>query len=109
MGTKRRRSWRVVGYPEVIQIATWGSVPTSLSVVSEARVSKLRTRARCVCALSIQRLEGRRWRLRQMRASGYGDSIFFPLCNLLVLRYFKNEHARETQFDTLRRGMMRGA
>jgi hypothetical protein len=30
----------------------------SLSVVSEARVSKLHTRARCVCALSIQRLEG---------------------------------------------------
>jgi hypothetical protein len=42
----------------------------SLSVVSEARVSKLHTRARCVCALSIQRLEGRRWRLRRMRVKG---------------------------------------
>src|SRR5258708_3861941 len=40
----------------------------SLSVVSEARVSKLRTRARCVCALSIQRLEGSRPRLRRTRA-----------------------------------------
>ena len=42
----------------------------SLSVVSEARVSKLHTRTRCVCALSIQRLEGGRWRLRRMRAKG---------------------------------------
>src|SRR5260370_41171549 len=40
----------------------------SLSVVSEARVSKLHTRARCVCALSIQRLEGSRPRLRPVRA-----------------------------------------
>src|SRR5882762_156599 len=48
--------------------------PRSPSVVSEARVSKLHTRARCVCALSIQRLEGRRWRLRRMRANGYGNS-----------------------------------
>jgi hypothetical protein len=48
----------------------------SLSVVSEARVGKLHTRARCVCALSIQRLEGRRWRLRGMRANAYGNSIF---------------------------------
>ncbi len=45
-------------------------VPISLSVLSEARVSKLHTLARCVCALSIQRLEGRRWRLRQMRPYG---------------------------------------
>ena len=45
-------------------------VTGSLSVVSEARVSKLHTRARCVCALSIQRLEGRRWRLRRMRVKG---------------------------------------
>jgi hypothetical protein len=67
-------------------IVTCGSVPTSLSVVSEARVSKLHTRARCVCALSIQRLEGRRWRLRRMRTNGYGNSIFSPICKLLVLR-----------------------
>ncbi len=79
------------------------------SVVSEARVSKLRTRARCVCALSIQRLEGRRWRLGQMRASGSGDSILSPICKLLVLRYLENEHVRQPQFDTLRRGMTRGA
>jgi len=31
-------------------------------------VSKLHTRARCVCALSIQRLEGSRPRLRRTRA-----------------------------------------
>src|SRR5882762_5719100 len=54
--------------------------PRSPSVVSEARVSKLHTRARCVCALSIQRLEGRRWRLRLMRPNGYGNSIFSPIC-----------------------------
>ena len=65
------------------------SLPDSLSVVSEARVSKLHTRARCVCALSIQRLEGSRWRLRQMRANGYGNSIFSPICKLLVLRYLE--------------------
>src|SRR6266566_4417543 len=40
----------------------------SLSVVSEARVSKLHKQARCVCALSIQRLEGSRPRLRRTRA-----------------------------------------
>src|ERR1700730_16664273 len=80
-----------------------------LSVVSEARVSKLHTRARCVCALSIERLEGRRWRLRQMRANGYGNSIFSPICKLLVLRYLENEYVREPQFDTLCWGMTRGA
>src|SRR5260370_608785 len=37
-----------------------GQVLISLSVVSEARVRKLHTRARRVCALSIQRLEGSR-------------------------------------------------
>jgi len=79
----------------------------SLSVVSEARVSKLHTRARCVCALSIQRLEGGRWRLRRMRArgtrsNGYGNSIFSLICKLLVLRYLENEHVREPQLDALR-------
>src|SRR6266566_6403379 len=69
-------------------------LPISLSVVSEARVSKLRTRARCVCALSIQRLEGRRWRLRQMRARPlqqvfekqpqFFDEISFHLCDIVV-------------------------
>ena len=83
-------------------------VPGSLSVVSEARVSKLHTRARCVCALSIQRLEGSRWRLRQMRASGYGNSIFSPICELLVLRYLEDGHVREPQFDALRWGMTCG-
>src|SRR6266404_5750985 len=72
-------------------------------------VSKLHTRARCVCALSIQRLEGGRWRLRRMRANGYGNSIFSPICKLLVLRYLENEHAREPQFDALRWGMTCGA
>src|ERR1700693_3610915 len=84
-------------------------LPISLSVVSEARVSKLHTRARCVCALSIQRLEGRRWRLRRMRTNGYGNSIFSPICKLLVLRYLENEHVREPQFDALRWGMTCGA
>src|SRR5882762_5680935 len=83
--------------------------PRSPSVVSEARVSKLHTRARCVCALSIQRLEGRRWRLRRMRANGYGNSIFSPTCKLLVLRHLENEHVREPQFDALRGGMTCGA
>src|SRR5271169_1130274 len=78
------------------------SLPRSLSVVSEARVSKLHTRVRCVCALSIQRLEGSGWRLRQMRANGYGNSISSPICKLLVLRYLENEHVREPQFDALR-------
>ena len=86
-----------------------GQLPISLSVVSEARVSKLHTRAGCVCALSIQRLEGRRWRLRRMRANGYGNSIFSPICKLLVLRYLENEHVREPQIDALRWGMTRGA
>src|SRR5882724_7233982 len=84
-------------------------VPGSLRVVSEARVSKLLTRARCVCALSIQQLEGRRWRLRQMRANGYGNSIFSSIRKLLVLRYLENERVREPQFDTLRWGMTCGA
>ncbi len=58
-------------------------------------MSKLHTRARCDCALSIQRLEGRRWRLRRMRANGYGNSIFSPIRKLLVLQYLENEHVRE--------------
>jgi hypothetical protein len=37
-----------------------GSVTKSLSAVSEARIGKMRTRARWDCALSIQRLEGSR-------------------------------------------------
>jgi len=39
-----------------------GQLLITLSVVSEARGGKKGARARCVCALSIQRLEGRRWR-----------------------------------------------
>src|SRR5580700_286415 len=69
---------RVVGKPEVILMVPSGLVTTSLSVVSEARVSKLHTRARCVCALSIQRLEGRRWRLRRMRLMAMGIQSFHP-------------------------------
>jgi hypothetical protein len=67
-------------------------------------VSKLHTRVRGVCALSIQRLEGSRWRLRQMRANGYGNSIFSPICKLLVLRDLENGRMREPQFDALRLG-----
>jgi hypothetical protein len=43
-------------------------VPRSPSVVSEARGGKAHARAWCVCALSIQRLEGSRPRLRRTRA-----------------------------------------
>jgi hypothetical protein len=57
----------------------------------------------------LQRLEGRRWRLRQMRANGYGNSIFLPICKLLVLRYLENEPVRKPQFDALRWGMTCGA
>jgi hypothetical protein len=75
--------WQCGSYLSGLQI---GLLLGSLSVVSEARVSELHTRARCVCALSIQRLEGRRWRLRRMRTNGYGNSIFSPICKLSVLR-----------------------
>src|SRR5258708_3796547 len=85
------------------------STLVSPSVVSEARRGKEQPRARCVRVLSIQRLEGRRWRLRRMRANGYGNSIFSPICKLLVLRYLENELVREPQFDALRWGMTRGA
>jgi hypothetical protein len=44
------------------------SITTSPSVVSEARRGKAPARARCVRALSIQRLEGSRPRLRRTRA-----------------------------------------
>src|SRR5260370_23051641 len=44
---------------------SWARSP---SVVSEARAGKAHARARCVCALSIQRLEGSRPRLRRTRA-----------------------------------------
>src|ERR1700747_3617146 len=90
-----------------VQVPSLISVVKS-RVVSEARVSKLHARALCVRALSIQRLEGRRWRLRRMRANSYGNSIFSPICKLLVLRYLENEHVREPQFDALRWGMTCG-
>jgi hypothetical protein len=38
-----------------------------------------------------------------------GISIFSPICKLLVLGYLENEQVRETQFDTLRWGLTRGA
>jgi Transposase IS116/IS110/IS902 family len=41
--------------------------PISLSAVSEARAGKMQAGAWCGCALSIQRLEGSRLRLRQTR------------------------------------------
>ena len=103
---------RVLNYPGYwVQFTVFrlSSLSRSLSVVSEARVSKLRTRARCVCALSIQRLEGRRWRLRRMRANGYGNSIFPPICKPLVFRYLENQRVREPQIDALRWGMTCGA
>jgi hypothetical protein len=92
----RKRLWcaRTIEDPEQKTLDQAGVVRD----VSEARVSKLHTRARCVCALSIQRLEGGRLRLRRMRArgtrsNGYGNSIFSLICKLLVLRYLENEHA----------------
>ncbi len=39
------------------------------------------------CARSIKPFESGRWRLRRMRANGYGNSIFSPICKLLVLLY----------------------
>ena len=72
-------------------------------------MSKRQTRARCACALSIQRLEGGRWRLRRMRANGYGNSILSPICKLLVLWYLENEPTRKPQFAALRWGMTCGA
>ena len=47
---------RIVGYPDVIS-EPGSQVPISLRVVSEARRGKAHPRARCVRALSIQRLE----------------------------------------------------
>jgi hypothetical protein len=67
-----------------------GPSSISPSAVSEARAGKMRTRARWDCALSIQRLEGGRWRLRRMRANGWtgemamGIESFF-VCSLLIL------------------------
>src|ERR1700745_1448121 len=54
----RKRLWgaRTIEDPEQKTLDPAGVVRD----VSEARVSKLHTRARCVCALSIQRLEGSR-------------------------------------------------
>src|ERR1700747_310468 len=54
----RKRLWcaRTIEDPEQKTLDSAGVVRD----VSEARVSKLHTRARCVCALSIQRLEGSR-------------------------------------------------
>ena len=59
---------RVVGQSQVIQIGICGSVATSPRVESEARRGKAHALARCVRALSIQRLEGSRPRLRRTRA-----------------------------------------
>ena len=59
---------RVVGKPEVILMVPSGLVTTSPSDVSEARIGKACTGARCVCALSIHRLEGSRPWLRRTRA-----------------------------------------
>jgi hypothetical protein len=54
------------------------------------------------------RFEGSRWRLRRMRANGYGNSIFSPICKLLALLYLENERVREPQFDPLRSVETRG-
>ncbi len=60
-----RTDGHFVDYPMPIEDA---QIPISPSVVSEARAGKAQARARCVCALSIQRLEGSRPRLRRTRA-----------------------------------------
>jgi hypothetical protein len=57
----------------------------------------------------MEPFEGSCWRLRRMRANGYGNSIFSPICKLLALRYLENERVREAQFDPLRWGMTCGA
>jgi hypothetical protein len=44
-----------------------------------------------------------------MRANGYGNSIFSPICKLLVLACLENEQVRELLFDALRWSMTRGA
>ena len=82
---------------------------SNVSAVSDARCREAVDVGTLFFARSIEPFEGRRWRLRQMRANGYGNSIFSPICKLLVLRYLENEHVREPQFDTLRWGIMCGA
>jgi hypothetical protein len=59
--------------PRVAEFPFTWQARISLRVVSEARVRKLHTRARWVCALSVRRLERSRWCLRQMWANGYGN------------------------------------
>src|ERR1700740_1687824 len=70
--------------------AVASTLPISPSVVSEARRGKEQARARCVRVLSIQRLEGGRWRLRWMRLmAGPGLTAMgiesFLVYNLLIL------------------------
>jgi hypothetical protein len=86
-----------------------GLLSDDVSALSEARFDRSVTLGEVLCARSIEPFEGGRWRLRWMRANGYGNSIFSPTCKLLVLRYLENEHVREPQFDALRWGMTCGA
>jgi len=86
-----------------------GQVLVNVSALSDARFHEEVKPGAVLRARSIKPFEGRRWRLRRMRANGYGNSIFSPTCKLLVLRYLENEHVREPQFDALRWGMTCGA
>jgi hypothetical protein len=81
----------------------------NVSALSEARFRESVKLGEVLFARSIEPFEGGCWRLRWMRANGYGNSIFSPTCKLLVLRYLENEHVREPQFDALRWGMTCGA
>ena len=47
-------------------------------------MSASRSGGEVFCARSIKPFEGGRWRLRWIRAIGYGNSILSPVCNLLV-------------------------
>jgi hypothetical protein len=48
----------------------------------------------------INPFEGGRWRLRRMRANGYGNSIFSPIGKKLVFQYFKNEHRASSCYQS---------
>jgi hypothetical protein len=87
----------------------FGKCLINVSALSEARFRESVKLGEVLFARSIEPFEGGRWRLRWMRANGYGNSIFSPTCKLLVLRYLENEHVREPQFDALRWGMTCGA
>jgi hypothetical protein len=82
--------------------------PINVSALSEARFPESVKLGEVLFARSIEPFEGGRWRLRWTRANGYGNSIFPPICKLLVLQYLENERVREPQFDALRWGLTCG-